>query len=203
MRPLRVVGTDELGQDGTQVLSWLLWLSAFVRRVRCTNSAVRESRGSPFVLVDGTTEPIAANDVTDRPDRLALCQRCGQPERLVRPRAVVVINVRMQHLFEVPPTGHEHPIQALPPYRPLSGPKTLHGSGCAFVAVVEAAEHRAHADRPGPRARERLGRLQAQATMRRRVPTRRSAIAFARGARTGVSTVSMPIRRARRAKSAP
>jgi hypothetical protein len=57
--------------------------------------------------VDEAADPIAADEVASWSDELAARQRCGQPERLVRPRAVVVIDVGAQHPFEVPPTGPE------------------------------------------------------------------------------------------------
>src|SRR4030095_10322082 len=84
--------------------------------VPCRNSA-RRSGGLPFVLVDQTAEPIMAHDRAARPPQLAAGRRSRQPERLVRTRRVVVVDVLTKHLLEVPAPNDEQPVQALAPDR--------------------------------------------------------------------------------------
>jgi len=64
--------------------------------------------------VDQAAEAIAADDLAGWLDGPASRQRRDQPERLVRPRGVVVIDVRAQDPLEVALADDEQPVQALP-----------------------------------------------------------------------------------------
>jgi len=63
--------------------------------------------------VDQAAEAIAADDLAGWLDGLAPRQRRDQPERLVRPRRVVVGDVRAEHLLEVPLAGVDHLIDCV------------------------------------------------------------------------------------------
>jgi hypothetical protein len=89
------------------------------------------SRGFPFVLVNQTTEPIAADDVTDLPGWLATPERRRQPECLVRPRRVVVLDALAQDTFEVALAEDQRPVQAFAPKRPDPALGMGPGAGCS------------------------------------------------------------------------
>jgi len=74
------------------------------------------SRGPPVIVLEDTAEPLAAADVptADRPgaSRRRPTKRRGEPERRVRPLAVVVIGILAQQVVEVPGSEDDEVVEA-------------------------------------------------------------------------------------------
>ena len=97
------------------------------------------SRGFPFVLVNQSTEPIAADDITNLPSWLATPERRRQPECLVRPGRVVVLDVLPQDTFELALAEDEQPVQAFAPNRPDPALGMGPGAGCSERRADESS----------------------------------------------------------------
>lgn len=84
--------------------------------MRCFRRSLR-SRGLPVVVLQDAAEPLLAPDTAklDRSgaDRGSFSQRRGEPERRVRASAVVVVDVLVQEMIQMPGPEHDEVIEAL------------------------------------------------------------------------------------------
>lgn len=72
------------------------------------------SRGLPVVVLENSAEALLAANL-DRPgaDRRWPAHRRGEPERRMRPLAVVVVDVLGEQMVQVPSPEHDEVVKAL------------------------------------------------------------------------------------------